>query len=157
MIRKLLIAALIVGFIATTAPLAHLLEMISKLTLDGPLWLGIQQNLYRGWGPVFGPVEIIAFLLSLSLVIVSREMPAVRRAAIVTTLCYGGMLACFFIFNGPVNAALNGWTPSTLPPDWSSYRARWETGHALAALLSVIAFVILLRARLHLESARIAV
>ena len=43
-------ANLIIAFIATTAPIAHTLEMISKLTLDGPLWLGIQQHLYRGWG-----------------------------------------------------------------------------------------------------------
>jgi len=53
-------ANLIIAFIATTAPIAHALEMISKLTLDGPLWLGVQRHLYRGWGEVFGPVEIIA-------------------------------------------------------------------------------------------------
>jgi hypothetical protein len=46
-------ANLIIAFIATTAPIAHTLEMISKLTLDGPLWLGIQQHLYRGWGEIF--------------------------------------------------------------------------------------------------------
>jgi hypothetical protein len=34
-------ANLFIAFIATTAPIAHTLEMISKLTLDGPLWLGI--------------------------------------------------------------------------------------------------------------------
>ena len=51
---------LILAFIATTAPLAHVLELPSKLTLDGPLWLAVQQHLYRGWGAVFGPVEIAA-------------------------------------------------------------------------------------------------
>ena len=43
-------ANLIITFIKTTAPIAHTLEMISKLTLDGPLWLGIQQHLYRVGG-----------------------------------------------------------------------------------------------------------
>src|SRR5262249_56003099 len=52
---------LILAFIATTAPLAHVLELPSKLTLDGPLWLAVQQHLYRGWGAVFGSVEIAAF------------------------------------------------------------------------------------------------
>jgi len=47
-------ANLIIAFIATTAPIAHALEMISKLTLDGPLWLGVQQHLYRGWGRYLG-------------------------------------------------------------------------------------------------------
>ena len=51
---------LILAFIATTAPLAHVLELPSKLTLDGPLWLAVQQHLYRGWGAVFGSVEIAA-------------------------------------------------------------------------------------------------
>ena len=46
-------ATLIIAFIATTAPIAHVLEMISKLTLDGPLWLGVQQHLYRGWGGIW--------------------------------------------------------------------------------------------------------
>jgi hypothetical protein len=60
-------ATLIIDFIATTAPIAHVLEMISKLTLDRPLWLGVQQHLYRGWGEIFGPVEIVAFLSTLAL------------------------------------------------------------------------------------------
>jgi len=49
-IRPLRTANLIIAFIVTTGPIAHVLEMISKLTLDGPLWLEIQQHLYRGWG-----------------------------------------------------------------------------------------------------------
>ena len=47
-------ANLIIAFIATTAPIAHVLEMISKLTLDGALWLGVQQHLYRDWGRYLG-------------------------------------------------------------------------------------------------------
>jgi len=60
-------ANLIIAFVATTVPIAHALEMISKLRLDGPLWLGIQQYLYRGWGEIFGPLEILAFLSTLAL------------------------------------------------------------------------------------------
>jgi len=67
-------ANLIIPFIATTGPTAHALEMISKLTLDGPLWLGIQQHLYRGWGEIFGTVEIAAFLSTLALLILTRQI-----------------------------------------------------------------------------------
>lgn len=136
---------LVIAFIATTAPLAHVLEAISKLTLDGPLWLAIQQHLYRGWGPVFGPVEISALATSAWLLFALREDVPLRRTYLIATLCYAAMLACFFIFNGPVNAALNTWTATTLPPDWSQYRLKWEAGHALAALFAVIAFVTLIR------------
>jgi len=58
------------------------------------------------------------------------------------------MLADFFVFNQPVNEALLGWMPATLPADRSNYRLRWEIGHALTALFSVIAFATLIRQRI---------
>ena len=142
-------ANLIIAFIATTAPIAHTLEMISKLTLDGPLWLGIQQHLYRGWGEIFGPVEIVAFLSTLALLVVTRRHRSSRRAYLVALVCYAAMLADFFVLNRPVNEAVRDWTPVTLPSNWSDYRLRWEIGHSLTALFSVIAFVTLIRRRIH--------
>ena len=67
---------LFLAFIATIAPLAHVLELPSKLMLDGPLWLAIQQHLYRGWGTVFGPVEIAALVLSGVLLISKWALPS---------------------------------------------------------------------------------
>ena len=142
-------ANLIIAFIATTAPIAHALEMISKLTLDGPLWLGIQQHLYRGWGEIFGPVEIVAFLSTLALLVVTWRHRSSRRAYLVALVCYAAMLADFFVFNRPVNEAVRDWTSVTLPSNWSDYRLRWEIGHSLTALFSVIAFVTLIRRRIH--------
>ena len=52
---------------------------------------------------------------------------------------------CLLLFNAPVNEALNGWTAATLPTNWSTYRLRWEIGHAFAAVLAVIALVALMR------------
>jgi hypothetical protein len=141
-------ANLIIAFIATTAPIAHALEMISKLTLDGPLWLGIQQHLYRGWGELFGAVEIVAFLSTLALLFFRWRNRSSRHADLIAMVCYAAMLADFFVFNQPVNEALLGWTPATLPADWSNYRLRWEIGHALTALFSVIAFATLIRQRI---------
>lgn len=139
-------ASLVLAFLATTAPMAHVLEAISKLTLDGPSWLAIQQHLYRGWGAVFGPVEILSLLAALALLFAARGDKSQRNFYLVASLCYAGMLASFFIFNDPVNAALNNWTAASLPSGWSAYRMRWETGHAIAAVLSLIAFVAQLRA-----------
>ena len=59
------------------------------------------------------------------------------------------MLADFFAFNRPVNEVLSSWTPATLPADWSNYRVRWEIGHALTDLFSVIAFATLIHQRIH--------
>ena len=55
------------------------------------------------------------------------------------------MLATFFLFNAPVNAALNGWTATSLPGDWPASRLRWETGHALAATLALAALILIAR------------
>ena len=87
-------AHLIIAFIATTAPIAHALEMISKLTLDGPLWLGVQRHLYRGWGEVFGPVEIIAFLSTLAL-----PPPGTGRIQALIRLWAGGTIMATAIIN----------------------------------------------------------
>jgi hypothetical protein len=143
--RKRNLVTLVVAFIVVLPPFAHFLEMPSKLTLDGPLWLGIQQHLYRGWGPVFGPIIILALLLSLWQAFADK---ANRQSFAVAALCYAAMLACFFIFNDPVNAALNRWTASTLPADWTNYRLRWEIGHTLSAIFSAIAFATLLQPHL---------
>jgi hypothetical protein len=104
---------LFLGFIATTAPLAHVLELPSKLTLDGPLWLAIQQHLYRGWGAVFGPVEFAALASTAVLLAVTWRTGA-RRPYGFAVVCYAAMIAVFFVLNAPVNEALNGWTAATL-------------------------------------------
>lgn len=136
----------IVAGIAMTAPIAHVLEMPSKLTQDGPLWLGIQQTLYRGWGPVFAPVEIAALLTSLALVFLRRRSGRPIARTVAAAAAYVLMLAVFFVFNDPVNAALSAWTPDTMPADWPDYRLRWEVGHTITAILAVFAFVNLLAA-----------
>jgi hypothetical protein len=121
--------------------------MPNKLALDAPLWLAVQQHLYRGWGPAYGgPVEIIALVTATALLVVRRHDPAPMRLTLIAALAYAGMIATFFVFNDPVNAALNGWTPASIPPDWTSYRLQWEIGQALAAILSIAAIAALLRA-----------
>ena len=145
--RALRTGNLIIAFIATTGPIAHALELISKLTLDGPLWLEVQQNLYRGWGGVFGPVEIAALLSTIALLSATWRDRTKRRGYLIAAVCYAAMIGVFFVFNQPVNVAVTTWTPTTLPAQWGDYRLRWEIGHALAAILSLLAFVILLRQR----------
>jgi hypothetical protein len=35
---------------------------------------------------------------------------------------------------------LGAWTPETLPGDWTLYRDRWETGHAVHCILFALGF-----------------
>jgi hypothetical protein len=137
-------ANLIFAIAATLAPLAHVLELPNKFTLDGVLWLAVQQHLYRGWGPILGgPAEIGALVTTLALLVARRADKRARLLTLVAALAYAVMLAAYLVFNAPVNEAVNGWTPATLPGDWMSYRLQWETGHALAALMALIGLAVL--------------
>ncbi len=129
-------ANLILAVLAVFAPVAHVLELPNKMALDGPLWLAVQQHLYRGWGPFIGaPTELGALATSLALLILDRRS---ARLMLLASAAYCGMLAAFFVLNAPVNVAVSVWTPATLPVDWPAYRLRWEAGHAIAAALSLL-------------------
>jgi hypothetical protein len=58
----------------------------------------------------------------------------------------GLMLAVFFPFDAPVNAAFAGWTVGMLPAEWPDDRRQRELGHATAFVPALTAFCTLLRA-----------
>ena len=128
------------------ATTAHVMELPNKIMLDGPLWLAVQQTLYRGWGPVVGSFEIVAAVSAWVLLYTVRGRRPAFALTLVAALCLSAMIAVFFIFNAPVNAAVAGWTPATLPPDWPDYRRQWESGHAISFVLALVASCALLRA-----------
>lgn len=137
---------LLLSWGATAAPVAHVLELPNKLALDGPSWLLVQQRLYQGWGVIFGPVEITALIFGVVLAIGIRADRRGLRRMILAVGAYAVMVADFFVMNAPVNDAVNRWTWASLPADWPRYRLQWECGHAVAAILSLMAFVAVLDA-----------
>jgi len=148
-VNNLCRANLILAILAALPPLAHVLELPNKFTLDGGLWLAVQQHLYRGWGPFLGgPAEIGALITTVALLVIRRERPQTRLLTFMAAAAYTAMLITFFVFNEPVNKAITNWTPDTLPSNWADYRLRWEAGHAIAALLSVAGLAALVRARM---------
>lgn len=146
MLKGMKVANFAIISFAVTAPMAHVLELPNKFSLDAELWLAVQQQLYRGWGLLFGPVEILALLTTLFLVWLRRDNRPAFRASVVAAFAYAAMLAVFFVFNAPVNAAFNSWTVADMPANWPEFRWRWEVGHAIAALLSLVGWLALLRA-----------
>jgi hypothetical protein len=139
-----------ISLLATAVPLgaaaAHVMELPNKLALDGPLWLAVQQGLYRGWGPFVAPFDLVAIATSWALAYMVRARRPAFALTLAAALCLSAMLAVFLLFNAPVNAAFAGWTAATLPADWPDYRRQWEVGHAIAFALGLSAFCTLLRA-----------
>ena len=137
--------SLVLGLLTVLVPMAHVLELPNKLSLDGNLWLAVQQHLYRGWGPFLGgPSEIGALATSLILAYLRRRSSALLWPTLIASTGYTCMIAAFFFLNLPVNVAVASWTPTTLPSDWVTYRLRWEAGHAIAALLALISLIALI-------------
>lgn len=146
--RVLAFISVIIAVAALLAPMAHVMEMPNKLQMDGPLWLAVQQQLYRGWGPFIGaPTEIGAVIVNVALFVARSDAFRARRMWGIAAGLYLLMIAVFFVFNAPVNAAFNGWTSATLPADWPAFRWRWEIGHALAAILAIAALLLVVRAK----------
>jgi len=139
-----------ISLLATAVPLgatvARVMELPNKFSLDGPLWLAVQQNLYRGWGPFIGPFEIVAIVSGWALACMVRGRWPAFALTVVAALCLTAMPAVFFLFNAPVNAAFAGSTVEMLPADWPNYRLQWELGHAITFALALTAFCMLLRA-----------
>jgi hypothetical protein len=132
---------LVIAAFVVTGPMTHVLELPGSMRLDGALWLAVQQELYRGWGALFGPVDILALLTTIVLAFLRRGTARRFRLTVAAAVTYGLMIAAFFVFVAPVNRAVVGWTAATLPPDWESYRLQWEGGYLIAAVLSIIALL----------------
>lgn len=131
--------------LSVLAPSAHVLELPNKLALDANLWLAVQQHLYRGWGPFLGgPSEIGAMVTSLILAYARRRSKAVLWPTLISFISYGCMIAVFVLMNSPVNAAVASWTATTLPLNWPDFRLRWEAGHTIAFVLSLIGLAALI-------------
>jgi hypothetical protein len=135
-----------VAIAALLAPAAHVLEMPNKLHMDGLVWLQVQQQLYRGWGPFIGaPTEIAGVVVNALLVFDRSSDVSHRRLRGLVASLYLAMIIVFFVFNEPVNTAVGAWSAATLPANWADFRSRWELGHALAAFLALISLLLVLR------------
>jgi hypothetical protein len=136
---SLLLTALLLG---TT--FAHVLEISAKRQMDGALWTTLQQRLYRAFATVGGAVEIGAILstaaLAWSISGAGRwlAMSAVGCLVVAFAGVWIGMVL-------PVNVeVLRCWQPANVPPDWQTWRRRWDRGHALRFGLHLIGFGLLL-------------
>ena len=140
---SLLLVALTLGM-----TFCHVMEIPGKLRLGGAAWLTVQHNLYVAFGILGAVIEVLAILATWVVVFLVRR----RRPAFFWTLgaaiCVTAGLADWFLLVAPMNAALSGWTPETLPVDWTSYRNQWEVGHAIHAALFGLGFSALVDALL---------
>jgi hypothetical protein len=137
----ILLAALTLGL-----SFCHLMQLPSRLGWDQYLWVGstVQGGLYAMFGSVgaalFIATVIVLGLLAFFLREHGRPGYALTLAA---ALLFVLALVLWGVLVYPVNVELAKWVNGPVPADWTSYRARWEWGHAVIACVELLGFAVL--------------
>lgn len=150
-LRLLLFADLLLLTSIFGLSFAHVMELPGKLQLSAPVWLAVQQTLYNAFGPFASVAEPLGILLAWLLAILLRRMWPAGWLMLLAALSTTAGLALWFALVAPMNARINGWSPATLPTNWTASRDQWELGHVLHAALFGVAFCAVAAATLTLH------
>jgi hypothetical protein len=138
--------AIILAALTLGLGVCHLMQLPSRLGWDQYLWVGstVQGGLYNLFGSV-GAVIFVATLIALALLAYfTREH---RRPgfglALSAALLFALAFVLWWVLVYPVNLELAKWVTGPVPDDWTTYRSRWEWGHAIIALTELLGFAAL--------------
>ena len=114
---------------------AHALALPNKIRLPQERYFAVQQ-IYRGWALV-GIISVAALAADLGLAYALRDQPLASQLSLAAGLCLAATLVVFFVRIWPANQDTDNW--ASTPPDWSTLRERWEYGHLVNAILTLVA------------------
>ena len=142
-------AAVLLAALTLGLGFCHLMQLPSRLGWDQYLWVGstVQGGLYAMFGSI-GAVLFVATVIVLTLnayFVREHGRPGFKLAAAAAAL-FALALALWWVLVYPVNVELAKWVDGPVPADWTSYRARWEWGHAAIALVELAGFAALVGA-----------
>jgi hypothetical protein len=126
---------------------AHLLELPVRLRYEPALYMQVTSTLYRYYGLVGGPIQILALLSAAVLVWLVRARAAFR-STLVGTLCIALSLLLWFLLVQPVNDAWGDAlrsSPAEAVHAYARLRSRWEYGHLAAFIAWFAGFILLVR------------
>lgn len=84
------------------------------------------------------PAALVSSVLLLILLYRQRAGAAFKLALAGFVLMIGA-LAVTLAVNVPINNEITQWTATTLPPDWTTKRDRWELYHTIRTFVSIAA------------------
>jgi len=137
----IIVAGLMVGCELAIAAFVH--PTLDKLPDDAHL--PAASALARVLGTVMPFWYNLTFLLTLAEVIIQWRQSG-RLPVWVATSALLWMLASVYslIALVPINNRIKSWEKSTPPPDWKTYRRRWDLRHSWRVVLLTIAFAFLI-------------
>ena len=105
----------------------------------------MQGGLYSLFGSVGAIIDILTVITLALLTYLVREhrRPGVRLALTAALLFAIGLLL-WWVLVYPVNVELAKWVNGPVPSDWTTYRSRWEWGHATISLFELLGFAALI-------------
>ena len=135
------VAGLMVGCELAIAAFIH--PTLDKLPDDAHL--PVASAIARVLGTVMPFWYNLTFLLTLAEVVI-RWHQSGRLPIWITTSAVLWMLASVYslIALVPVNNRIKSWEKSTPPPDWKTYRRKWDMHHRRRVVLLTIAFTFLI-------------
>ena len=140
-------AAIMLAALTLGLGFCHLMQLPSRLGWDQYLWVGstVQGGLYAMFGSV-GAVIFVATVIVLALLayFVREHARPGFKLALAAALLFLLALILWWALVYPVNVELAKWVNGPVPADWTDYRARWEWGHAIIALVELLGFAALI-------------
>lgn len=125
---------------------AHVLELPVRTQYDPEFYMRVTSTLYRYFGLVGGPLQVVAVVASVALAWRIRGRAAFPWT-LAGSLCLALSILLWFLLVQPVNAA---WTdalragPGEAIEAYAKLRSRWESGHVVAFTAWLIGLALLL-------------
>lgn len=142
-VKPVAIAALFVTALSLGLGWSHVLQIHGKAGWDAAFWRAAMETLYRDYATWGAAGELGAIALAALLALALRRRPGFGLAAAGAALLAIAFFGLWIGFIMPTNAVFATWTPQTVPADWTLYRDRWETWHAMIAAVKALAFLCL--------------
>lgn len=133
--------AVMLGALTMGMAFCHLMEMPARLSWDQSLWVQttVIGGLYRMFGTLGAFITVGAVLATIVLAVMMRRRETVAFRLTAAAAClYALAFALWWAIVFPVNLQLAAWVSGPVPPDWAAWRLRWETGHAINAVLMIV-------------------
>ena len=124
----------------------HLMQLPARMGWDQYLWVGstVQGGLYNLFGSVGALIDVATVIaLALLAYFVREHSRPGLRLALTAALLFALALILWWMLVYPVNVELAKWVNGPVPADWTTYRARWEWGHAIISLIELAGFAAL--------------
>ena len=127
---------------------AHSLELPQKMAYDPELYTAVTSTMYRYYGLIGGPVQVLGMLTVAVLCWLSRKRRSAFQWTVAALVALVASLALWAALVQPVNAewarALSS-DRAAAPAAYARFRPRWEYGHvaAFVAWLAGFAFLVL--------------